>query len=183
MKFLTLSEREIKTQAIYQNIRQKHIVISITGSDSKNVELLSTQFRLGELHLKFDDITVLDNRYIYFDRDMATQAINFLNSYCSEVDLVIVHCHAGISRSVGLAAALSKIVNFTDDDVFTKGIPNMFVYTTTLDTFFLDANRRTKWSRIYYRRTQAQNQFLTPAAIKLEMTKDRKESQKQEGDK
>ena len=29
-----------------------------------------------------------------------------------------------------------KIINNVDDNVFSKGMPNMFVYTTLLDTYF-----------------------------------------------
>lgn len=52
------------------------------------------------------------------------------------VDFVVCHCDAGISRSAGVAAALSKHYNGTDFEFFNREgryRPNMLVYKKVLN--------------------------------------------------
>ena len=136
MKFLTLSQKQIKNSAIYNSIKEKHVVISITSAEDEEITIPFNTHRVSQLYLKFDDVQDIDSRYIYFDRSMANQILEFVEKYINSVSLIIVQCQAGLSRSVAIAAALSKIINYTDDNIYTKGIPNMFVYTTLLDELF-----------------------------------------------
>lgn len=171
MKILTLGERELRSPQIYGSIKYKHVLISISSSDRDEIVVPPNAHRLSTLFLKFDDIEDIDNRYVYFDRGMAKEVIDFVENYCAQVDLIVVQCEAGLSRSVAIGSALSKILNYTDDDVFTKGIPNMFVYTTLLDYYFSNASHEKDWSKINYRRVQGMSKFLTPAQIKLSRMK------------
>ncbi len=175
MRFLTLAAKEIKAPAIYNNIKSKHIVISISGSADTETVIPTNINRVAELHLKFDDVSTIDQRFIYFDQSMATDIINFVNKHCNNVSLIICQCQAGLSRSVAVAAALAKILNYRDDDVFTKGIPNMFVYSTILDSFFGNLYWRKEWARMNTQRTHAMTGcLLSPAVIRLEAAKDAK---------
>lgn len=174
MKFLTLSEREIRTPQIYNQIREPHIVISISGSEDEETQIPNNSSRLGKLHLKFDDIEDIREDYTYYDMGCAEESLNFLERFCTKISLVVVQCQAGLSRSVGLASALAKIINGRDDDVFTKGIPNMFVYTTTLEYFFGNPNWASDYPKISTVRNKMLSQFLTPAQIRLYSAKNRK---------
>jgi len=64
----------------------------------------------------------------YFNTEMAKQILDFYLEARNQVEILLVHCEAGWSRSPGIAAALSKI--FTGDDMkwFSKYCPNRFVY-------------------------------------------------------
>ena len=148
MQFLTLSEREIKNPQIYRQVKVPHIVISISGENDNETLVPPNQYRNAILHLKFDDVSDIDGRYLFFTREQASEILDFVNKYVVRVQLIIVQCHAGLSRSVAVASALSKIINYTDDKIFTKGIPNMFVYTTILDTFFGDPDWTINYSKI-----------------------------------
>jgi predicted protein tyrosine phosphatase len=56
------------------------------------------------------------------------------------VDVVIVHCGAGVSRSAGLAAALAKWYNGSDLEFFKPPYaPNMLVYRTMLEALHATA--------------------------------------------
>ena len=48
------------------------------------------------------------------DDDHATQIVNFVNKYKDSIDLILVHCEAGISRSSGCAVALDLWLNKQD---------------------------------------------------------------------
>ena len=120
MKFLTLSQKQIKNSAIYNSIKEKHVVISITSAEDEEITIPFNTHRVSQLYLKFDDVQDIDSRYIYFDRSMANQILEFVEKYINSVSLIIVQCQAGLSRSVAIAAALSKIINYTDDNIYTK---------------------------------------------------------------
>jgi len=65
--------------------------------------------------------------------DDARKVVEFLNRY-PNVD-VIVHCDAGISRSSGVAAAISKYYTGSDKEIFNSFhyYPNMWCYRKTLE--------------------------------------------------
>ena len=173
MKFLTLSEKEIKS-TLYNRIQDKHIVISITSEDSNEIIIPPNRDRISQLHLKFDDVSDITEKFLFFTRAQAIEILEFVEKYINQVSLIIVQCQAGLSRSVAVAAALSKIINYTDDGIYTRGIPNMFVYTTLLDTFFSNPNWIGEFPKVTYRRNQAMSQFLTPATVRLNAAKERK---------
>ena len=61
----------------------------------------------------------------------------------NDIELLIIHCHAGISRSAAVAAAISKIFNGTDNEYFysDRYNPNMYVYTKIMKAFGFENNR------------------------------------------
>lgn len=177
MQFLTLSEKEIKTPAIYSAISIPHIVISISGGDDNETVVPVNHSCVGALHLKFDDVEDIMETYVYFDRAIATEILDFVEKHVTKVSLIVVQCQAGLSRSVGVASALAKIINGKDDDVFTKGIPNMFVYTTILDQFFGNPHWSEEYSKINMVRNKMLMQLLPPAVYRLGLAKNRKRSQ------
>ena len=176
MKIITLSQREIKDARIYNTIKEKHVVISITSAQDEEITLPNNVTRVSQLFLKFDDVQDIDERFIYFDRGMAKEICDFVETHINSISLIIVQCQAGISRSVAIGAALSKIINYSDDAVYTKGIPNMFVYTTILDFFFGSRYWKNEYPKIAYKRHQAMNYYLNPATIKLGSVMDKKRS-------
>ncbi len=177
MNIIALSEKEIKSSNIYSPIREKHVVISISGSEDTETLIPNNINRLGTLFLKFDDVEDINEKYIYFDRGQAKEILQFIEKFCSQVSLIIVQCQAGLSRSVAVASALSKIINNSDDYIFTKGIPNMFVYTTILDCFYSNPNWQTDYSRMAYLKTRAMCETLAPATVRLYTSKEKKRLQ------
>jgi len=82
------------------------------------------------------------NKHKLFTEEEAKEVIEFVNKYKDEVELIICHCEAGISRSAGIAAALYTILGAPEKDaeiwakknVFgqLKHRPNVHVYQTML---------------------------------------------------
>lgn len=174
MNIITLSENEIKNSRIYSSIKEKHIVISITSAADNEIILPNNIYRVSQLFLKFDDVQDIDNRFIYFDRSMAEDILNFVEKHLSNISLIIVQCQAGLSRSVAVASALSKIINYADDMIYTKGIPNMFVYITILDTFFGNKYWKTQYTKLANARRQAMSYFLDASMMRLNNIKEQK---------
>lgn len=129
MQFIVKSRAEVEANS--DCWYEPHIIISITDPDARDCELLANDTRLGVLRLKFWDI---DQHIPGYDEVygtmLAKQVRNFVNSF--DVSYVIVHCEAGISRSAGVAAALNKYHNGSDEFYFKNYRPNQRVYSKTL---------------------------------------------------
>lgn len=159
-KFLVVSRDEIEDSKLHEAIDIPHILISIFD-DEGEPNLPSNTLRKETLFLKFHDIDLRheqflnsrteeeNKRFIIFDTIMADKVLKFVESSIRGVELILINCHAGICRSVATAAALSKILNNEDDKIFKSGIPNMRVYSTILENYFLEENFHLKWPNIY----------------------------------
>jgi len=70
-----------------------------------------------------------------FTEQEAKKVLEFVIKYENLVDTILVHCEAGISRSAGIAGALSLIYNDNDKHFFSMYLPNMLVYRTILEVY------------------------------------------------
>ena len=159
-KFLVTSRAEIEDPKLHEVIDVPHILISIFD-DEGEPNLPSNLLRKETLFLKFHDIDLrheqfLNNRteeenkrFILFNKEMSNSTLDFVESSIEDIELIAINCHAGVCRSCATAASLSKILNNEDDKIFKSGIPNMRVYSTILENYFLTENFHLKWPNIY----------------------------------
>lgn len=112
--------------------KEKHIVISIHDPNTTHAILSETckDTRLETLFLVASDT---DGKYgVPFTREMANKVWLLVDKYKDDIDLIVINCEAGISRSAGVGAALSKVLNNDDTDFFRYFRPNMFIYRKVL---------------------------------------------------
>lgn len=142
MKFLVYNRDNIKNYAT----SDKHILIQAYCHDDYAEPIPHLLTRLDALQLQFDDWnaeqkTLIEKEYphsehaktmIYFNEAHAKKLIRFVKKHLDKIDLIIVQCDAGISRSPGVAAALSKCLNGDDSYFFKHYLPNSLVYSTIL---------------------------------------------------
>ena len=66
----------------------------------------------------------------------ADQVSKFVKYWYNKVDYLIVQCEAGISRSAGVAAAISKWTTGNDEKYFSgmRFVPNHRCYTMVLNS-------------------------------------------------
>lgn len=115
------------------------VIISIRNSD---------QYRLHRdcddiLNLQFDDM--LENDPMCMTKQQAALVVNFATKAANEGRDIIVHCHGGVSRSAGCAAAIiaglnAKSIpvspsNYEDIWLNPKYVPNEFVFQLVTDAF------------------------------------------------
>jgi len=118
---------------------QKWSCISISSRKDEWPELQSEN-RVSVLRLAFADVSNVDWARIYgfpeeaiFGEETARSILNFYDSAVQQgAEVMMVHCEAGVSRSPGVAAALSKIHLGTDQEFFDRYTPNMLVYSKIL---------------------------------------------------
>ncbi|MFA5025412.1 MAG: hypothetical protein WC503_02825 [Candidatus Shapirobacteria bacterium] len=92
--------------------------------------------RLAFLTLIFHDVDVAhDGMHHLFNKSHAKRILSFVDQWKDRIDEIVINCNAGFSRSPGVAAALSKIINGDDEEYFRKYNPNRLVYRTILETY------------------------------------------------
>lgn len=112
-----------------------HICISITSPNDPVAIFNTNPKRLDVLYLDFYDLDKPTGRFQkVFTDAQAKEILEYVNKYASLCDTVIVNCQAGVSRSAGVAAALSKIWTGEDDFFFNSRLyrPNMMIYQKIL---------------------------------------------------
>ena len=112
-----------------------YIVISVSDPGSKRVSLRSCPNRLDVLSLQFHDLDYSSDRGgVLFTESDASQIVNFVKLW-PELTTIVVHCEAGISRSAGIGAAISKFYNGNDREFYERRRPNSRVYSLLLNAF------------------------------------------------
>jgi hypothetical protein len=115
-----------------------YVSISLPGDPSGTAKLSTNKHTLGVLQLTFWDL----DRLVPVDPDLVDEVraasgityemekqlfeprharaiLAFVNAY-PEAEHVVFHCDAGLSRSPGAAAAIAKIFNGDDTDIFNR---------------------------------------------------------------
>jgi hypothetical protein len=73
------------------------------------------------------------DKIILFNKDHARQIWEFVESVWDHVDLLLIHCLAGVSRSPAVAAAIAKAKYSNDNLYFASYTPNYLVYRTMME--------------------------------------------------
>jgi len=134
MKFLVMAEREMKNY----KVEEPHILISISSPGANKPEIAFNIRCLKTLYLEFHDLDGLHlpspaTNYKLFTAEQARHILEMVRTYQYKVNVIICQCEAGISRSAGVAGALSKLLNSDDKEIFKKYLPNMLVYRTIIE--------------------------------------------------
>jgi predicted protein tyrosine phosphatase len=125
-----------RSKAKAESYRQEAIptaIISITDVDAPINVFNHPKWLKGILRLQFDDVE--GQRQNHMTNQNARDIKQFIEQIKSQVERVIVHCEAGISRSSGVAAAIMKYIDGDDMLIFKNGrfCPNMHCYRITLN--------------------------------------------------
>lgn len=109
-------------------------VISISNPDCEYAVFQHMENLKAILPLKFYDIDEKEkSSLVGFSEANAELILDFMEVWGDQIDLLLVHCEAGMSRSPGVAAALSNIFFGEDDSWFKNYFPNSLVYKTILN--------------------------------------------------
>jgi len=113
-----------------------HILIIIKTPGQEDYKPMDNKNRLAVMTLIFHDADVADGGiHNAFNESHAERILGFVEKWKDKIGEIVINCTAGFSRSPGVAAALSKIINGDDEEYFRKYSPNMLVYITILKTY------------------------------------------------
>lgn len=122
-----------------------YLVISVTDPDKSDAFVLPNPLLRAILRLRFHDnsqtvvipglegISLGEGTETPMTREDAHAILAFVQEHLDEVELIVCQCEAGVSRSAGIAAALSRILQGNDQFFFANYWPNRWVYRTILD--------------------------------------------------
>lgn len=139
------------------------VLVSISDSSQEppDIDMHSPGSPEAVLFLQFDDIEANETvtGLIPMSEDDARKVAGFVRHLPSGITSLVVHCGAGVSRSAGVAAAISLALLGSDKAFFTDGgkCPNMTCYRRTLEAFGLtlgkeDVQQRQQDSVLSYER-------------------------------
>lgn len=129
MSFWVLSRSLVRRAAP----QEPYIVISITNPGFPVAEIKESPHRLDVLSLQFHDTgdygQPLNEQMVMTEED-ARRIVAFTAGYQDRIKAIVCQCEAGVSRSAGVAAALSHWLNGEDGDRFFRAnySPNRWVY-------------------------------------------------------
>lgn len=140
MKITIMSRADAEAYSRVQ-LDHKVAIISINSVEDDRKNYLSANENIIDvLHLEFDDydfksptsMTINDANEIY----------DFITKYVSDIDELVVHCLMGISRSAGVAAAITQAIYGNCDHIFNsrKYDPNILCYDLTYNAFLNHIN-------------------------------------------
>src|SRR5579871_6441803 len=101
-----------------------HILISVTEPGAPEVHFAEAPSRLGVLRLTFHDAQQPSPDRILLSAQDAEAIIAFVREYQASARLIVCQCEGGISRSAGIAAALSRWLQGDDAPFFLYFEPN-----------------------------------------------------------
>lgn len=116
-------------------------LISITEPGEDNIKFRQRWDDI--LHLQFDDIdrptTPIhypeggkSRNLVLFTEQQAGRILNFVQENSSSIKMLVIHCHAGISRSVAVKVAMEYIIN--NIDIYSRyPLHNKHVYKTIIN--------------------------------------------------
>lgn len=141
MRFAIMNRMEARRYTFKEHKDTAAIIsISDTWEHSPHLPMRRENNVKDVLFLHFDDVESGPN--VITEND-AEQIIRFVDKIKNQnIDLLIVHCQAGVSRSAGVCAAIKKYMGYDDMDIFEnpKYYPNRKCYRTVLNYAFSERN-------------------------------------------
>ncbi len=113
--------------------RSDHPWAAIQISHNDQFPMLSEENRVGVLRLVFEDIEQAD-KLESFSPTLAMEILDFVKEIWDKVDVFLVHCEVGLSRSPAIAAALCRIYYGHDGRWADSIFPNRLVYKLLVET-------------------------------------------------
>lgn len=138
MDVIVKSQHDIEEYAMEEHDKSS-VIISIASKCMPSAMILPCKLNgiKDILFLNFNDTDCNDDVSGCISTKDALQIKEFVQKYIEndDLDLIIVQCEAGRSRSAGVAAAILKFIWNDDTSIFNNTMynPNMLCYRTVLN--------------------------------------------------
>lgn len=115
---------------------EPYIVISITDPNTPDARVAESSLCIDVLRLKFHDSGDYGQPLrdtVVMTNEHARSILDFIGKHRDDISTIICQCEAGMSRSAGVAAALSHILQGQNKYFYANFEPNKWVYRTIID--------------------------------------------------
>jgi len=134
VKFIVLARDEIERGVL---VREPYVVISISDPGTKKPRIRQPPLCRGILSLRFHDAEPIDDFKLLPDIKLMTpnhakRIWRFILEHSDAIQIAVVHCEQGMSRSPAVAAALCRLLGGNDSRFFQNYAPNRFAYELVL---------------------------------------------------
>jgi len=126
----------------YRELEKSKVIISISDPDKERASFCRDNKSIkAKLYLFFYDIDKktedIFKGYEMMSQTDANKIVDFVCNWQDKVDEIWVNCEAGISRSAGIAAAITEHFGMDSSVIFddTRYSPNMYCYRLTKNAF------------------------------------------------
>lgn len=142
MKITVMSRNEAITHSLREQI-PTCVIISISCLDDVYPSFVDSKYRSSKVKdvfaMKFNDLEYDCDKHKAPIQDNVNGLKAFIDRYKNEVEEIIVHCSAGISRSSATAAAIALYIQHDDKFIWnnTQYCPNRLVYQLARNEFGL----------------------------------------------
>lgn len=140
MKYQAISEVEA-IRLSYQENLEPTLLISITCPETKDLPKFHLNENILYIHrMKFHDLTEAYNEECQLlTNDQLLELQSIIDGYKNQINQIVVHCAAGISRSSAIAAGLALYLGDSDDFIWTtkRYLPNKHCFTIMNQVFAL----------------------------------------------
>jgi len=126
--------KHFETRSAYNAVffRSDRPWAAISISSCNEFPDLSEENRVGLLRLTFEDTTE-PGKPESFNESLAIQLLDFVQQMWDAVDVFLIHCEIGLSRSPAVASALSQIYYGDTGHWFEFDFPNRLVYDLLIE--------------------------------------------------
>ena len=129
----------------YDDFSSNKVIISIKTPDDEQAVFNPNNDSIKDiLYLSFYDVSTetqdIFKGYPAMTDDDALNIKDFVLKWKDRVDIIIVHCDAGVSRSAGVAAGILDGLDQDCSRIFDSNryLPNSLCYRKTLNAFKLE---------------------------------------------
>lgn len=90
------------------------LLISILGTHTKTPTFYKNPRIIEKISLKFDDIQSIQDNHTLLSNEQCLQIRDFVLEHADEVESIVIHCFAGVSRGAAIAFAVCQLLNLDD---------------------------------------------------------------------
>lgn len=134
---ITIKSIDEAIEYSYSNINKKIAIVSITCLDDTLPNFNKENDKILDiLELHFNDIERPYKDYQIPKKEDFENLKSFIDNYKNQVDEIVVHCHAGISRSSATASAICRYLDIDDSFIWDSYLysPNKLVFQLAIES-------------------------------------------------
>lgn len=132
-RYIIFSRDEMASDAFAQaRGTLDYVVISVNEIGGELCKLPEREACKAVLRLAFSDVLMRTGNHVPLDYADARKIVDFVDEWQGKVDAFVIHCHAGISRSPAIAAAIAAKLGHCPKVFWEKANPNGQVFSMIL---------------------------------------------------